>query len=162
MVYLAYGSNVNPNVMKHRCPNSVFLGKGILLNHKLSFNGNKTNSYLTIEKQQNSIVPIAIYELSDNDIKNLDIYEGFPDLYSKGMIRYVKENKEINHGLIYIMNDFPKGMPSIDYLDSVIKGYQEIDLNINSLKKAIEDSLENTNIYDLSKKHQIKKRIRGL
>lgn len=162
MVYLAYGSNVNPDVMKNRCPDSKYLGKGVILNHKLSFNGDKFNSYLTIEKKQQSTVPVAIYELSNKDVKKLDIYEGYPRLYSKGIIRFVSENKEIDHGLVYIMNDFKKGMPTVEYLNDVIEGYKRINLDTNNLKNAIEESLKNINIYDISKKYQIKKRIKKL
>ena len=36
-LYVAYGSNLNMEQMKGRCPGSVFLGTGVIENYELQF-----------------------------------------------------------------------------------------------------------------------------
>ena len=38
-LYVAYGSNLNMRQMKGRCPESVFLGTGVIEDHELQFKG---------------------------------------------------------------------------------------------------------------------------
>ena len=58
--YIAYGSNLNVNQMRVRCPHATILGTAELKDWELLFKGSKTGSYLTIEKCEGGIVPVAI------------------------------------------------------------------------------------------------------
>ena len=54
--------------------------------YKLSFKrlNESSNTYLTIEKNENSEIPIAIYKITAEDEKALDYYESFhTNLYYK-------------------------------------------------------------------------------
>ena len=46
--YLAYGSNLNVNQMKRRCPRAKIVGSTIIDDYRLMFKGSKTGAYLTI------------------------------------------------------------------------------------------------------------------
>lgn len=82
-LYIAYGSNLNVRQMKTRCPNAKILGTAKLKGWELLFKGSKSCSYLTIEKKENGIVPVVIWEVSESDEKALDRYEGYPTFYYK-------------------------------------------------------------------------------
>ena len=57
--YIAYGSNLNVQQMKFRCPGAKVVGKSVIKNYELLYKGSKTGSYLTIEKKNGSVVPVA-------------------------------------------------------------------------------------------------------
>lgn len=74
--YLAYGSNLNIQQMKYRCPDAKPVGTAWIHGYQLLFKGSKTGSYLTIEKTEKAKVPVAVWEVSGSDECRLDIYEG--------------------------------------------------------------------------------------
>ena len=59
--YIAYGSNLNVEQMKHRCPDARVVGTATLEGWTLLFRGSKTGSYLTIEPKEGSSVPVAVW-----------------------------------------------------------------------------------------------------
>ncbi|MDE6666350.1 MAG: gamma-glutamylcyclotransferase, partial [Ruminococcus sp.] len=81
--YLAYGSNLNVEQMKHRCSDAKPIGTAWIHGYQLLFKGSKTGSYLTIEKAEKSKVPGAVVEVSAADARRLDLYEGYPNFYYK-------------------------------------------------------------------------------
>ena len=86
-LYIAYGSNLNVRQMKTRCPNAKNSRYGKLKGWELLFKGSKSGSYLTIEKKENAIVPVVIWEVDKTDEKALDRYEGYPTFYYKKDIK---------------------------------------------------------------------------
>ena len=48
--YLAYGSNLNKNQMRYRCPDAKVVGVASLIGWRLLFKGSLTGAYLTIEE----------------------------------------------------------------------------------------------------------------
>ena len=78
MLYFAYGSNLNHIQMKRRCKDSIFIKKIDLSDFRLTFRSRFRAA--DIEKKKNSIVQGALFEISKNDEKKLDIYEDFPTL----------------------------------------------------------------------------------
>ena len=81
--YIAYGSNLNVRQMIRRCPEARVIGTGTLEGWELLFKGSKTGSYLTIEQSPDGLVPVAVWEVSERDERNLDVYEGYPNFYYK-------------------------------------------------------------------------------
>ena len=81
--YIAYGSNLNVRQMRMRCPHATICGTARLSGWELLFKGSKTGSYLTIEKCETGTVPIVIWEVTTQDEKALDRYEGYPNFYYK-------------------------------------------------------------------------------
>lgn len=127
--YIAYGSNLNVSQMRIRCPHAVVIGTSTLKGWELLFKGSMTGSYLTIEPCENSLVPVAIWEVTENDEKALDRYEGYPNFYYKKEIKV--QYKSIHTGrkrtitaFAYIMQeDRPIGIPSASYLKTCREGY---------------------------------------
>ena len=81
--YIAYGSNLNVRQMRMRCPSARIIGTSVLKDYELLFKGSKTGSYHTVEKKSGVSVPVAVWEVTAEDEKALDRYEGFPNFYYK-------------------------------------------------------------------------------
>lgn len=144
--YIAYGSNLNVNQMKRRCPSAQIVGTSKIQNYELLFKGSKTGYYLTIEPQKGESVPVAVWETTPEDETALDCYEGFPIFYYKAeMLLPIKEiqteNVKKRKGYIYIMQeDRPRGFPSKQYIDTCMEGYFDFGFDVEILKRAIEKS----------------------
>ncbi len=141
--YIAYGSNLNVSQMKHRCPNAKILGTAMLEGWQLLFKGSKTGSYLTIEEKEGGRVPVAIWEITPEDEKALDRYEGYPHFYYKRELKvkyegYFSGRHRTRTAMVYIMHeDRPLGLPSYSYLSICEVGYHFFRFDVNYLNGAI-------------------------
>ena len=132
MLYFAYGSNLNLFQMKRRCKDSVFLKKYELKGYRLNFRSKYRAA--DIEKNKNSLVPGALFEISKSDEKKLDVYEDFPVLYKKLYFSYY--NKKV---MTYIMvNKTEFRYPTERYLNVVKRGYKDCKLDMKYLKIALQ------------------------
>jgi gamma-glutamylcyclotransferase (GGCT)/AIG2-like uncharacterized protein YtfP len=143
LYYFAYGSNLNKVQMKERCPDSKEISSTLLSGYELKFRSyeNSKQGYLTIEKSKRAKVPIGIYEISENDEKKLDSFEGVDKHeYKKERIAIKCKNKNIAskyiRGLIYTMIDGRKCKPCDEYYTRVKLGYDEWNFDISYLKYA--------------------------
>lgn len=59
--YLAYGSNLNLEQMRRRCPTAVKVGTAFIENYRLMFKGSGSGNYLTIEKENGHYVPVGVF-----------------------------------------------------------------------------------------------------
>ena len=131
MFYFAYGSNLNHFQMKRRCKDSIFLKKINLKDFRLTFRSKYRAA--DIEPKKKSIVPGGLFEISKSDEKKLDVYEDFPILYKKYYFYYY--GKKI---MTYTMVKKSTFMfPTERYLNIIKKGYKDCNLNIQYLRKAL-------------------------
>jgi gamma-glutamylcyclotransferase len=80
VLYFAYGSNMNWNQMRERCPSSRFAGIAVLHDHKLAFTRESVNrgcGVADVVPEDGAQVWGVVYELADLDVGNLDDSEGF-------------------------------------------------------------------------------------
>lgn len=146
-LYVAYGSNLNMEQMKGRCPGSVFLGTGVIENYELQFKGSLHGAHATIAPKEGSTVPVGLWMIGRVDELKLDHYEGYR---SKGYCYYDKEQIPVKMaggktvtGMVYIMDrmkDF--GIPSLSYYHTVRQGYQDCKLDLDILETALDHSTE--------------------
>ncbi|MCM1506966.1 MAG: gamma-glutamylcyclotransferase [Ruminococcus flavefaciens] len=135
--YLAYGSNLNIRQMAYRCPTAKPVGTAVIKGYQLLFKGSKTGAYLTIEKAENSSVPVAVWEVTDDDEKRLDIYEGCPTFYYKTEMEVTVNRRKIN-AFVYIMHeDRPIGIPSSQYVRTCSVGYSDFGFSLKYLENAL-------------------------
>ena len=138
--YLAYGSNLNKEQMAHRCPDAKPVGSWNMIGFQLVFR----RGFLTIEQKDGETVPCGVWEISDQDEKNLDRYEGFPRFYRKEhYLVEVPDPEELTGKLVtalaYVMNDgFPTEMPTDHYFYTVMHGYRDFGLDTRPLIEAYE------------------------
>ena len=84
--YFAYGSNLDVEQMKIRCPDSELVGESVLNGYKLAFTAESKmwgGGVADIVVNNGSEVWGVLYKISDNDLTNLDRYESVPDLYNR-------------------------------------------------------------------------------
>ncbi len=146
--YIAYGSNLHIQQMKHRCPDARVVGTATLKGWRLLFKGSKTGSYLTIEKAEGHEVPVAVWQVSERDERNLDFYEGFPSFYYKKemhlQVKGIRTGKIYERDcFVYIMHEErPIGIPSEFYVTVCSQGYFAFRFDHKYLIEAIDYSKE--------------------
>ena len=129
--YFAYGSNLHRLQMKKWCPNCRYIKKITLNNYQLTFRSKYGAA--DIEKKIGKKVYGALYVISKQAEKRLDVYEEYPILYKKMYFKY--GNKSV---MTYIMPKKTKLVsPSTRYLNVIKQGYKDCKLNIKSLKVAL-------------------------
>jgi len=135
MLYFAYGSNLSFKQMRHRCKESKYLENFILKGYKLVFsnyNSENTYGYANVEKKIGFKVLGALWDITKNNEKNLDVYEDVPRHYQKEY--FILKGKKV---LFYKQNKFINKKPSLSYIKIIIEGYKDCNLDINFLKKRV-------------------------
>lgn len=144
--YLAYGSNLNVEQMRFRCPTAQIMGTAVIKDYELLFRGSQTGSYLTIEPKEGASVPVAVWEVTESDIESLDRYEGYPTFYYKkempitytGIVSGIKRRRK---AFVYIMHeDRPIGIPANHYIRTCYWGYRRFGFDPEILFSAVERS----------------------
>ena len=146
--YIAYGSNLNVQQMRFRCPSARIIGTAEVPDYRLLFKGSKTGAYLTIEPSKGQSVPVAVWEVTGDDERALDRYEGFPAFYYKAEmmlpITGIKSGKVRTRTVfVYIMHeDRQAGIPSKYYVDVCREGYDAFGFDQGKLTEALRFSAE--------------------
>lgn len=142
--YLAYGSNLNVHQMAYRCPTAEPVGTAALEGWRLEFRGSKSGAYLTIVPCAGGRVPVGVWEITEDDEKALDHYEGFPRFYHKKTLK-VKMEESFTHrwrrvsALVYIMReDAAVGIPTHDYVLACRVGCDHFGIGKGALYSALD------------------------
>lgn len=88
-VYFAYGSNLDRAQMRHRCPQSKWVGWGILDHQRLIYVGQSSRwggGVATIVPHRGDRVPGFLYYVSPSDLSSLDRFEGVPRIYRRKVV----------------------------------------------------------------------------
>lgn len=146
-LYIAYGSNLNMEQMRYRCPAAQFLGTGVIADYELQFKGSPYNAHATIAPAEGQSVPVGVWKIQKPDEARLDFYEGYHKngyrYYDKETIPVRMDNGSTMSGMVYIMDpkmDF--GMPSREYTNTIRQGYRDCGMDGTVLEQAIEKSVE--------------------
>jgi gamma-glutamylcyclotransferase (GGCT)/AIG2-like uncharacterized protein YtfP len=128
MMYFAYGSNLNWEQMKQRCPDCFPVARATLKGWKLQFRGP-----LDIEPDARSEVHGAVFSISEDDLEALDQYEGFPNCYTRKTVTMLDNKREqLISAIVYVMTRTRKGkglyMPSKGYLQCCLQGYEDFGI----------------------------------
>jgi gamma-glutamylcyclotransferase (GGCT)/AIG2-like uncharacterized protein YtfP len=143
-LYFAYGSNMNKQQMKSRCPNARPIGAMKLDDYVLVFRG-----VADIVPSPGDKVSGAVWRLTDACEAALDRYEGFrPNDPADGMYR--KETialEPFNAGgeihtelMFYVMNSTGIMPPSHSYFAGIRDGYKDFGLSTRPLLAALKAS----------------------
>lgn len=139
-LYVAYGSNLNKEQMKYRCPTAKLYGTGEIKDYELQFKGQPNGAFATIAQKEGSSVPVAVWEIQPRDEMSLDRYEGYPSHYFKQDVPVQLDGEEVS-AMVYIMNlKMGFGLPSPHYYQTVYVGYNDCELDTDILDKAVGDS----------------------
>ena len=139
--YLAYGSNLNLEQMKQRCPNARKLGAILLNDYQLVYKGRHDfSSYLTVEKCLGYKVPLGLFEISFFDLFTLDYYEGFPLFYTKSSIMVNIDNQTVPAFFYKMKEGYDYHLPSVEYQEECEQGYRDFGFDLSILDRALLDT----------------------
>lgn len=141
--YFAYGSNLNKEQMKFRCPKAVALGGMELPNAQLVFNGVADVVY---HKTKTAVG--GLWKITDDCEKSLDRYEGVSGVKGRGAYRKetikviisIKGKDRIADALIYVMNRDRRAMPTVAYLNTIRAGFRDFGLDETFLNRSLLDT----------------------
>lgn len=138
-LYIAYGSNLNLEQMKYRCPTAKLVSTGSIENCAMDFRRLSSNAYATIYPKEGSFVPVAFWEIDQEAERALDIYEGYPRFYYKRTFQISSTNGSLRDAMVYIMNSkATSGIPSSRYIKTIYQGYLDVGLNVKILSDICE------------------------
>lgn len=136
--YIAYGSNLNTEQMLFRCPDARVVGSTTLNGYELTFRGNSRSGVANIEPCIGASVPVGVWSISPSDEEALDLYEGFPRLYTKHMFLMQIDGETVD-GMAYVMTKGHEIAPPSDYyLRTIMEGYRDFGFDTEPLMDAAE------------------------
>jgi gamma-glutamylcyclotransferase (GGCT)/AIG2-like uncharacterized protein YtfP len=132
MYYFAYGSNLDRQQMKERCPNSQPKFSATLHHYKLVFSGWSRQWHggtASIKPKRGERLHGAIYQVSDRDIVRLDSYEGYPTVNDRINVIVNTEIGDAIQAFTYIRKQqAEETKPSTEYLKIIQRGYHDWEL----------------------------------
>ncbi len=124
-LYAAFGSNLDPAQMLRRAPHSPFQGTGWLEGWRLTFGGEDMGwdgALATVVESPEDLLShvfVGLYEITAEDEKNLDEWEGVTiGLYNKIRVR-VHTLDGYPLAWLYVLNGYEGGLPSARYLGTM-------------------------------------------
>ena len=133
--YFAYGSNMNHEHMKFRCPKSKYIGTYTLPEYELVF-----RSVADVQPSEGSSVTGALFAITQECETALDRYEGYPNLYTKkyhmkwhdDLTKFVPQ-KIMFYSMVDKQLVYP---PSEGYLGTIVKGHLDRDWETNLVRSS--------------------------
>jgi gamma-glutamylcyclotransferase (GGCT)/AIG2-like uncharacterized protein YtfP len=126
-LYFAYGANLNMSAMAQRCPDAEPVSAFYLPGYRLAFSG-----VATIVPDSSATIPGALWHISDRDEENLDIFEGYPELYRKQHFNIRRQQF-----MAYVINADTEWPPNPTYVNTIRQGYRDWKLDQRQLDHAV-------------------------
>lgn len=128
MLVFAYGSNMDLGQMMRRCPGAMIVGRAILYGRHIAFSGwsqLRGGAVATIIPMRGGRVPGVVYAISDDNLKMLDEYEGYPTTYHRERVRVKMVKGSHVAAWAYVLSN-PSGSraPGINYFEQIRYGYR--------------------------------------
>jgi gamma-glutamylcyclotransferase len=140
MFYFAFGSNLDRQQMKRRCPESKLVAPATLPNHALGFTGYSWawgGAVATVAEKRGAETEGLLYKLTDDDLRALDSFEGHPNVYRR-VRKYVRgaDGRRVR-AYVYIRPLDEPDDPSEEYLRVIMRAYMKHGFSMRSLKRAL-------------------------
>lgn len=146
MLYFAYGSNLNHEQMRTRCPSVRFLKRGVLIGYSLVFDGyseSRRGAVANIIESPGGVVWGGLYTIDQESLDSLDRYEGYHEGVYDRKIVHVKDDADDSFiAWVYLREPLNISKPSADYLNVIFIGVKDSDLPDSYIE--IIDSAANT------------------
>jgi gamma-glutamylcyclotransferase (GGCT)/AIG2-like uncharacterized protein YtfP len=139
----AYGSNVDQDQMRSRCPSARLVGVATLRGHAMAFAGysaSRCGPVATVFKCDALDVPGALYSITHDDLARLDRFEGVPWMYTRTSAWVIANGKRRRAEIYRLRSEqFARGLgtPSPAYLGLIVRAYHGLGLSKESLSIAI-------------------------
>ena len=122
---------MNHKQMQQRCPGCKFIKRVLLQDYKFIYDGYsaiRKGAVANIIENRGGIVWGSIFEISEEHLKALDSFEGYPEYYDKKIIQVKDENSNSYDAWVYFRNGQKQGQPSEEYHKVVIQGAKDCNL----------------------------------
>ena len=142
MLYFAYGSNLNEDQMKRRCPHARHGGNAALAGYRIAFGGHSVTwggPVATIVRSRGNIVEGVLYNIPKREIALLDRCEGHPHVYVRRTMEVFDEQGIERPAAVYQLR---KGaainrLPARRYFRVVENSYIRHGLELAPLMRAV-------------------------
>jgi gamma-glutamylcyclotransferase (GGCT)/AIG2-like uncharacterized protein YtfP len=141
MLYFAYGSNLHSEQMKKRCPAATFVCRAKLPSHRLAFtlkSSERDCGVADVLYQEGKEVWGVVYELPENEMKDLDKDESFRSGRPDDQNKYTRESHYV----------WPDGDLKRAMLVALYRGHPQLDppLPSNDYKRLIVEGAKHWNL----------------
>jgi gamma-glutamylcyclotransferase (GGCT)/AIG2-like uncharacterized protein YtfP len=125
-LYFAYGSNMDREAMRARCPKARPLGRARLMRHRFFIMG---SGFASVKRDAHGAVHGVLYDLPFADMNALDRYEDVGrGLYQKITQPVVRDGAAPMRALIYVGASAQEGVAAAAYLDAIIAAAKSWEL----------------------------------
>ena len=134
MLYFAYGSNMNWDQMRRRCPSARFVAVAALEGYRLDFTHKSTRlgcGVADIVREESETVWGVVYQLDELDVGRLDRCEGYcpqsdASAYRRKEARVLQDDEEDKPLTVWTYEVCSKSCrripPNKDYKDLLVSG----------------------------------------
>jgi hypothetical protein len=130
-LYAAYGSNLDPDQMRERCPHSPIQSVGWLRGWRLTFGGEDVGwdgALATIVQDPSTQTYVLLFDVSPLDEKVLDEWEragdGREGIYDKLKVRVSTLDGDVL-AWTYVLVAYEGGLPSCRYLGLLLEAAEK-------------------------------------
>jgi gamma-glutamylcyclotransferase (GGCT)/AIG2-like uncharacterized protein YtfP len=152
-LYGAYGANTNIDSMARRCPDSTpYHGwespsdsRALLMNHELVF-----NRYADVRPRPGAGVELAIWEVTNEDLADLDAFEGYPSFYGRKQVQVrLAGGRPLSVWIYYMQDNQSLAAPSTGYVSMLREGYRDFSMDSGQIDRALAQitRMKNTGKY---------------
>ncbi|MBB4041909.1 hypothetical protein GGR34_003592 [Microvirga flocculans] len=116
-LYFAYGSNMDQDAMRQRCPASKPVGLGRLMRHRFII---FEEGYASVVRDPQRLVWGMVWDLALADVPALDRYESLSTgLYTK-VVQPIVTDQGPRRAMVYVGRSAKPGTPRPGYMEGVI------------------------------------------
>jgi len=130
MMYFAYGSNMDFEQMRQRCPSCEVIGNARLSHYAMSFtrwSRSWKSGTADILPEKGELVYGILYKLSPDDLKKMDKVADYPNSYVRQDIAVLCDEEPLP-ALTYVARRQGVFSPSRSYLNKMIQGAENHEL----------------------------------
>jgi gamma-glutamylcyclotransferase (GGCT)/AIG2-like uncharacterized protein YtfP len=131
-LYFAYGSNMDVEQMGRRCPDARLVGTARLPGYRFRVNG---YGVATIVPEGGAVVHGVLWELTEEDERELDEYEGVPDYYLKDVLGVIDGSGQPLEAMVYIARDSEPAAPRRGYMERIVRAARHHGLPVEYVEE---------------------------
>ena len=141
VLYFAYGSNLDDDQMRSRCPSARVVARAVLPNYALAFGGFSHRwggAVASVVRAKGARVEGLLYELNEGDLRALDRFEGHPFSYERVLKLVLDQHGHRRRVTTYLQPEdgFEAWAPPQGYFGVLWRAYGRLGFDFASLARA--------------------------
>lgn len=141
ILYFAYGSNLDLDQMRRRCPGSRLVGRGTLDGLRIAFAGHSKSwggaVATVVPDRDGDGCAGLVFACTPSDVRRLDACEGYPHVYDRRRMTVRLDDGSKAHAWTYFLPLTRKrGAPSDEYISQIWNAYTTQGFDVDPLVDA--------------------------